>query len=154
MRFAALAAGLYALDRKWPEAERIAEAGGELFELDDAARFGLLVDAVERRDAEIFKPDGDALVGGEHELLDEAVGPGALGAGDAAHLAVLVELDDRLGQIEIDGAALLAALVHEDGEALHALEVGHERLRSGRAFRRRPRGSRGLRCRSCARRSG
>ena len=111
------------LTGKRSEAERIAEAGGELFELDDAARFGLLVDAVERGHAEVFKPDGDALVGGEHELFDEAVGPGALGPGDAAHLAVLVELDDRLGQVEIDGAALFAALVHEDGELLHALKV-------------------------------
>ena len=70
--------------------------------MDDAAWFGLLVDAVERRDAEILKPDGDTLVGGEHELFNEAVGPGAFGAGDAAHLAVLVELDDRLGEIEIN----------------------------------------------------
>ena len=123
MRIAALAAGLYALHRQRSKAERIAEASGELFKLDDAARFGFLVDAVERRHAEIFNPDGDALVGGEHELFDEAVGPGALGAGDAAHLAVLVELDDGLGKIEIDRPALFAALVHEDGEFFHALEA-------------------------------
>ena len=62
-----------------PEAERITEAGGQLFELDDAARLGLLVNAIERGHAEVFKPGGHALVGGEHELFDEAVGPGALG---------------------------------------------------------------------------
>ena len=89
------------------EAEGIAEAGGQLLELDDAARLGLLVDAVERGHAEVFEPGGHALVGGEHELLDEAVGPGALGAGDAAHLALLVELDDRLGQIEVDASRAL-----------------------------------------------
>ena len=68
-------------DGKRSKTEGIAEAGGEFFELDDTARVGLLVDAIERRDAEIFKPNGDALVGGEHELLNETVGPGALGAG-------------------------------------------------------------------------
>ena len=122
VRFAALAAGLHAAHGQRSKTERMTEAGGELFKLNNAARIGLLVNAVERGDAEILKPDGDALIGGEHELLDEAIGPGALGAGDAAHLAVLVELDDRLGQIEIDGAALFAALVHEDGEVLHSFE--------------------------------
>ena len=126
---AALGAGLHAPDGQRSETERVAEARGELLELDHAARVGLLVDAVERGHAEVFEPDGDALVGGEHELLDEAVGPGALGAGDAAHLAVLVELDDRLGQVEVDAAALLAALVHQHGEFLHALEICVARAR-------------------------
>ena len=81
------------------------------------------MDAVERRHAEILEPNGDTLVGGEHELFDEAVGPGALGAGDAAHLAVLVELDDRLGQIEVDRSALFAALVHQHGESFHPFKA-------------------------------
>ena len=123
-----------ALDGQRAEAERVAEAGGQLLELDDAARLGFFVNAVERRDAEIFKPCGDALVGGEHELLNEAVGPGALGFGDAAHLALLVELDDRLGQVKINGPALFAALVHEDGEVLHALKVLDEGCVARRAL--------------------
>ena len=93
------------------------------------------MNAVERRDAKILKPDGDALVGGEHELLDEPIGPGALGARDAAHLAVLVELDDRLGQVEIDRAALFAALVHEDGELLHPFEFRNQRRIASACFR-------------------
>ena len=135
---APVAAGLDALDGQGAEAERVAEAGGQLFELDHAARLGLLVDAIERGHAEVFKPGGDALVGGEHELFNEAVGPGALGLGDAAHLALLVELDDRLGQVEVDAAALFAALVHEHGEVPHALEAGHERRRSGRGVSASP----------------
>ena len=70
----------YALHRQRSETKRITEAGGELFKLDDAARIGLLVDAVERGNAEILNPDGHTLVGGEHELFNEAIGPGALGA--------------------------------------------------------------------------
>ena len=127
MGVAPLAAGLDALDGQSAEAERVAEAGGQLFKLDDAAGLGLLVDAIDRGHAEVFKPGGDALVGGQHELFDEAVGPGALGLGDAAHLALLVELDDRLGQIEVDAAALFAALVHEAGQMAHAFEAGNQR---------------------------
>ena len=39
-------------------------------EIDDAAWVWFLVDAVNRRHAQIFEPCGDALVGGEHELFD------------------------------------------------------------------------------------
>ncbi len=133
--FAALTAGNDTLDGKRSETKRITEAGGELFELDDAARVGLLVNAVKRGDAEILKPGGNALVGGEHEFLNQAIGPGALGAGDAAHLAVLVELDDRLGQIEVDGAALFTAPIHEDGEFFHPLKFRNQRGIAGAHFR-------------------
>ena len=78
LRIAAVAAGLDALDGQCAEAERVAEAGGQLFKLDDAARLRLLMNAIDRGDAEVFKPGGDALVGRQHELLDEPVGPGAL----------------------------------------------------------------------------
>ena len=131
---AAISASLDALDGESAEAEGVAEGGGELLKLDHAAGVGLLVDAIEGGDAEVLKPGGDALVGGEHELLDEAVGPGALGLGDAAHLALLVELDDRLGEIEVDGAALLAALVHEAGQLAHEFKAGGEGGVAGAGF--------------------
>ena len=76
-------------------------------------------------------PVGDALVGGEHEFFDEAVGPGAVGARDALHLAFVVEVDDGLGQVEVDGAALLALAVEDHGEVEHALEVRDERREFG-----------------------
>ena len=84
---APLSAGLDALDRQSAQAERVAEGGGQLLELDYAARFGLLMNSVERGHAQILKPGRHALVGRQHELLDEAVGPSALRLGDAAHLA-------------------------------------------------------------------
>ncbi len=126
LRRAAVLARDYALDGQRPKAERVAEGSGQLFELDDTARFGFLVDAVERGHAEIFKPCGDALVRGKHELFDEAIGPGTLRFRHAAHLAVLVELDDGFGQVKINRPALFTALIHEDGEALHALKVWNE----------------------------
>ncbi len=45
-----------------------------------------------------FEPVRDALVGGEHELFDEAVGPAALRASDGGHVALRVELDDGSGR--------------------------------------------------------
>ena len=102
VHLAALALGLNALDGQRAKTERVAKAGGEFFKLHHAPRLGLLMNAVDRRHAEIFEPCCDALIGGEHEFLNEAVGPGALGLGNAAHLSLLVELDHRLGQVEIN----------------------------------------------------
>ena len=126
MRVAAVSPGLDAPDRQRAEAQRVTEAGGQFLELDDAAGLGLLVNSVERGHAEILGPGGDALVGGQHELFNEAIGPSALGLGHAAHLPLLIELDHRLGKIEIDAAALRAAPIHQQGELLHAFEAGNE----------------------------
>ena len=104
---------------------------GGLFEVDDAFGVGLFVDAVDGGHADAMVPVGDALVGGEHELFDEAVGPGAIGAEDALHLAFVVEVDDGLGKIEVDGAALLALAVEDFGEGEHALELRDERRELG-----------------------
>ena len=73
-----------------------------------------------------FEPVGDALVGGEHELFDEAVGPAALGAGDGGHVALGVKGDDGLGEVKVDGAAAVALLVEEEGEGVHLLDCGDE----------------------------
>jgi len=43
----------------------------------------------------------------EHELFDEAVSDVALAARDVGHALLFVEFDDRLGEIEVDGAALV-----------------------------------------------
>ena len=150
LRIAAVALHLDALDRQRAQAERVAKAGGQILELDHAARLRLFVDAIERGHAPILDPGGHAFVGGQHEFLDQTVGPGALGLGDAAHLALLVELDHRLGQVEVDRAPLLAPLVHplEAGDkggiacarcrvALQNrvdLGVGHARRRADHAF--------------------
>ncbi len=95
--FAPLALELHPLDRQRAEAERVAEVRGGLFEVDDALCIRLLVDAIDGGHSEALVPVGDALVGGEHELFDQAVGPGAIRAENALHLAFVVEVDDGLG---------------------------------------------------------
>ena len=117
---------LYALHGQRAQPERVAEAGGQLLELHHAARFRLLVDAIERRHAHVFKPCGDTFVGGQHELFDQPVGPCALGFGHAAHLSLLIKLDHRLGKIEVNASPLLAPFVHQHRKLVHSLEVGNE----------------------------
>src|SRR5271157_1835260 len=98
---AALGAHLHPLHRQRPDAQRIAEPGSDGLEVVNALWVGLLVDAVERGDVLVLQVAGDALVGRQHELLDDAVRDVALRARDALHQSVLVELDDRLRQIEV-----------------------------------------------------
>ena len=120
---AGAAVGLHAelLDRQRREAKRLAVGGGDLFKVEDALGVGQLVDAVDGF-ALCFQPMRDALVGGEHELFDEPVRPAAFGAGNGGHVALRVELDDRLGQVEIDGAATVALAVEQQRELVHLLD--------------------------------
>ncbi len=111
-------------DGQVAEAEGVSEASGGLFKVDDALGVGHLVDAIHAGDALLFEPGGDALVGGEHELFDEPVGPAALGADDGLHVAVGVELDDGFGEIEVDGAAADTLGVEAESEFEHGVEGG------------------------------
>ena len=69
------------------------------------------VDAVDGRDVALLAPAGDDLVGQEHQLLDELVGLLDARVAGAAHdvdrlARRLVEDDLRLGQLEVERAAL------------------------------------------------
>ena len=99
------------------------------------------MDAVDGRDALRFEPVGDALVGAEHELFDEAMRPAALAAHDGLHVAIGVELDDWLGEIEVDGAAAHALRIEAKGELEHAFKGlwGGRDLRALRVRARRRR---------------
>ena len=99
-----------ARDGQRADAERIAEGGGEILEIVDAFGVGRLMHAIDGCNAFLFEVGGDGFIGREHELLDEAMGKETLGAGDGLHETVLVEFDERLGKIEVDGAAALPLL--------------------------------------------
>ena len=76
----------------------------DLFKLHDATGVGLLVYAEDGGWGAFLKVLGDRFVGGQHELLDDAVGDVAHGAFHAGHGAEFIELDDGLGEVEIDRA--------------------------------------------------
>ncbi len=127
MRGAAVAARRNTLHGQRPNAERIAERRGDGLEFEDALRFRHFVDAVDARDVLLFKVVGHTFIRREHEFLDQAVRGVPLGACDAAHQALLVELDLRLGQVKIDAAAVHALAVEQRGEVAHQLERRDER---------------------------
>ena len=61
----------------------------------------------------LFQMRGHRLVRRQHELFDDAMSDVARAARDAGHHAVLVEFDQRLGQIEINRSALIRACAAE-----------------------------------------
>ena len=65
----------------------------------------------------------DGAVGGEHELFNDAMGDVALAAADVGHVLLVVEFDDRLGEIEIDRAIFAAAGIEELGQIFHGAEM-------------------------------
>src|SRR5260370_1235027 len=123
---AAMANGDFALVQVF-DAERITKGASQLFELEDFAGVGLLMNAMERLDAASKKIRGDSAIGGEHEFFDETVSDIALAARDIGHALLFVEFDDRLREIEIDGATFVAAGVEQQSEFLHIAEAGRER---------------------------
>ena len=115
------------MDGKRADAEGISESRGDGFEVVDALGVGLLVNAVEAGDAVRLEMVRDRLVGREHEFFDEAMREVALGAGDGLHQSELVELDDGLGQIEVDRSAALAFAIQDLCEVAHQLECRDQR---------------------------
>ncbi len=71
---------------------------------------GLIVNAIDDGRAFTFERLGRGDVGLDHELLDQAVCGEPLRRHDAGDLPLLVEHDLALGQIEIEGRALVARL--------------------------------------------
>ncbi len=60
---------------------------------------------MKRRDSALFQILRDGFVGREHKFFDQAMSDVALAADDAEHAPFGIEFDDRLGKIEINGAA-------------------------------------------------
>src|SRR5260370_10904942 len=104
----AMANGDFALVQVF-DAERVTESAGQLFELEDFARVGYFVNAMERIDAAAKEIRGDGAVGGEHEFFNEAVSDVALAARDVGHALLFVEFNDGLGKIEVHGPVFVAA---------------------------------------------
>ena len=126
MAIAPLGPHLHALHRQRANAERIAEGRGDGLEIEDALGIGLFVDAIERANSLVLEIAGDALIGRQHELLDDAVCNIALGARDPLHQSVLVKFDHRLRQIKINGAATHPLAIQHHRQLAHQLKDIHQ----------------------------
>src|SRR5579872_1996242 len=124
---AAVGLHLHAMNGERTHAERVSESSGDGFEVVDAFRVRLFVDAIEAGDAARLEMVRYRLVGREHELLDDAVRDVALGARDGAHQSEFFELDDGLRQIEVDRSAALAFAVEDLLQIAHELEHRDQR---------------------------
>src|SRR6266567_5839041 len=98
------------------DTQGVTEGAGQLFELENFARVGLLMNAMERFDAAVKKISGDSPIGRQHELFNQTMRDVALAACDIGHALGFVELDDWFGKIEIDRAVLVAAGVEQQSE--------------------------------------
>ncbi len=105
------------------DAQCIAEGAGQFLKFQNLAGVGFFVDAMDAFDGAMQEIMRDGSIGGEHELFNDAVGDVALAARDVGHALLRVELDDRFGEIEIDGAVFVAPGVEEKGETFHGAEM-------------------------------
>ena len=76
---------LHPLHRQRPNSKRVAERGRGVFEFDHPLRLRHLVDPIDRGRPQLLDPRRDAFVGGQHELLDQPVGPAAGRSHDVPH---------------------------------------------------------------------
>src|SRR5258708_17494474 len=113
----------HAFHRQRAKTEGVAKGSRYSFEFSYASRFRLFVDSIQRWYVEVLQPGSDALVGRDHELFDQTIGPAALGTNDALHGAAGIKFNDRLGQVEIDRSAALALAMQQAREFVHPFEI-------------------------------
>ncbi len=101
---------------------------GHFLEIHHALGVGLFVDTIDAGGDGGGQVRGHRFIGGQHELFDDAVGDVARGTADAGHGAPFVELDQRLGHVEIDRAAAHALAIHQQRQFPHQLEALDQRL--------------------------
>src|ERR1700691_4061564 len=94
--------------------ERVAESFGEFLELENLFGVWFFVHAMKRCDATFLQIVRHGFIGSEHKFFDQAMSDVALAADDAEHTAFGVKFDDRLGKIEINGAASDSATIQQE----------------------------------------
>src|SRR5262249_20258620 len=66
-------------------------------------------------------------IGSQHELLDQSMRPVPFRGRDTLHQAKIIELYDRLGQVEVDGSAFDPFAVEDLRQLVHQIEVAGQR---------------------------
>ena len=105
------------------DAERVAEAGGDLLEIHHTLSLGLLVNSEQRGNAGLLQMRCHSLICGQHEFFDNPMRDVPVAPSDTGHLAKLIKLDQRLGHIEINRTALDSLPVQDQGKFAHGLET-------------------------------
>ena len=123
---AAVALELHAVNGQRAYAQGISEGRSDHFEIVNPLGIGFFVNPIQRCDALRFQILRHALVGREHELLDQTMSDVALRAGNAFHQAEFVELNHRLGQVEVNRSAALPFAVEDQRQIAHELEGGNQ----------------------------
>jgi len=93
------------------------------------------VDPVDRREPLAREEARDGLVRRQHRVFDRPVGIVALEAADVLHATLLIELDHRLGQLEVERAALLALPAQARGDRAERFDLRGDRGGERRAER-------------------
>src|SRR5216684_3592257 len=117
---------VHPLDGQRTYAQRIPKSGGDDFEVVNPFGVRLFVNPVERSGALRLDILGDALVGREHEFLNQPVCHIAFRARDALHQSELVEFDHRLRQVEVDRSPSMAFAVQDQSQVTHEFEPWHQ----------------------------
>ena len=84
----------------------------------DVAGHGIGVDTSQQRHADRVERSGDRLVGFHHEHLDDLVGEGLVLGHGVDDVAVVVEHQLDLGQVEDDHAVAVATLLDDSGQTI------------------------------------
>ena len=103
-----------------------AERAEQVVEVLDLLLGRLLVHAVHEGQVLFIHVLGDGLVRREHAFLDDGLGERALALDEGDGVALLVELDLDLGDVEVDGAAAVALGFHDVPQFLERLEHRQE----------------------------
>ena len=80
------------------------------------------MNTIQRCNVLLLQVAGDTFVGRQHELLNQTVRDVSLRARHALHQSVFVELDYRLGQVEVDRPAPHAFAIQDQRQVAHQLE--------------------------------
>ena len=129
---------------RWPTGTAMPERAEELAQRFELGGVGLVVDAVEAGHVALLQRLRRRHVGQHHELLDQLVAVEPLAHADLGDAAVVAQLHQPLGQVEVERAALLARRQqHLEG----AVERLDHRLHQAARSRRRA----GRRCARCTR---
>ena len=107
--------------------DAVAERPRELREHAQFFRVRVFVHAVYGRVAALAHELRDRLVGLQHKFLDQLFALAALAVHDLYRLALLIHTDFGLRNVELERAALDAALVERVGQLVHLFRRRHEK---------------------------